>query len=74
MRKQYDYYECRWPDYEVVLYHDGEKVVVERVSLLKRDKYIEELERQGYTQGYTKDDVEKARQRYEYMYENRIER
>lgn len=74
MRKQYDCYECRWPNYEVVLYHDGEKVGVEKVSLLERDKYIEELERQCYTKGYTKDDVEKARQRYEYMYENRIER
>lgn len=74
MKKQYDYYECRWPNYEIVLYHDGEKVGVERVSLLERDKHIEELEHQGYTQGYTNDDVEKARKRYEHMYENRIER
>lgn len=74
MKKQYDYYECRWPNYEIVLYHDGEKVGVEKKSLLECDEYLEELESQGYTRGYTAEDVEKARERYEHMYENRIER
>ena len=74
MRKQYDTYECRGPIYEIVLYHDGEKVEVKRVSLLQYDNCIEELEGQGYTRGYTEDDVEKARKKYEYTYENRIEK
>jgi hypothetical protein len=74
MKKQYDYYECRWPSYEIILYHDGVKVGVERKNLLKLDEYLEELEAEGYTLGYTEEDVEKARKSWEHMYENRIER
>ena len=55
MKKQYDYYETRWPYHEVVLYHDGAKVVVERKSLLELDDYLEQLENDGYTRGYTED-------------------
>lgn len=74
MKKQYDYYECRWPNHEIVLYHDGVKVGAERKGLLELDKYLEELEAEGYTRGYTEEDVEKARKRWEHIYENRIER
>ena len=74
MKKQYDYYECRWPSYEIVLYHDGIKVGVERKSLLELGKYLEELEAEGYTRGYTEEDVEKARKKWKRIYENRIER
>lgn len=74
MKKQYDCYECRWPNYEVVLYHDGIKVGAERIDLLKLDKYLEDLEAEGYTRGYTEEDVENARKRWEHIYENRIQR
>ncbi len=74
MKKQYDYYECRWPSYEIILYHDGVKVGVERKDLLKLDEYLAELESEGYTLGYTEEDIEKARERWEHIYENRIER
>ena len=74
MKKQYDYYECRWPNYEIVLYHDGTKVTVERKDLLKLEDYLEQLENDGYVRGYTEEDVEEARQRWEHIYENRIER
>ena len=74
MKKQYDYYECRWPNYEIILYHDGVKVGVERIDLLKLDNHLEELEAEGYTRGYTEEDVEKARKRWEHIYANRIER
>jgi hypothetical protein len=72
MKKQYDYYECRWPSYEIILYHDGIKVDSERISLHKLYERLEQLEAKGYTFGYTEEDVEKARKKYEYMYENRI--
>ena len=74
MKKQYDYYEGRWPYYEIILYNDGVKVAVERKDLLQLDKYLEELKTEGYTRGYTEEDVEKARKRWEHIYENRIER
>lgn len=74
MKKQYDYYECRWPYYEIVLYHDGVKVGVERKSLHELDEYLEELEAEGYIRGYTEEDVEAARKKWEHIYENKIER
>lgn len=74
MKKQYDYYECRWPSYEIILYHDGVKISDERVTLLNLDERLEQLEAEGYTLGYTEEDIEKARKKYEYYYENRIEK
>lgn len=74
MKKQYDYYESRWPSYKIILYHNGIKVAAKRKNLLELDKYLEELETEGYTRGYTKEDVEEARKKWEYIYENRIER
>lgn len=73
MKKQYDCYECRWPNYEIILYHDGVKVGAERKGKLEINNYLEELEAEGYTRGYTEEDVEKARKRWEHIYENRIE-
>lgn len=72
MRKQYDYYESRWPYYTIVLYHDGVKVGTERKSLHELDDYLEELESEGYTLGYTEEDVETARKEYENKRTNRI--
>jgi hypothetical protein len=74
MKKQYDCYEYRWSNYEIILYHDGVKVGVKHIDLLKLDKYLEELEAKGYTLGYTEEEVEKARKSWEHIYENRIER
>lgn len=74
MKKQYDYYECRWPSYEIVLYHDGVKVGAERKDLLELNRYLEQLEVEGYTRGYIEEDVEKARKRWKHIYENRIEK
>lgn len=74
MKKQYDYYETRWPYHEVVLYHDGVKVTIERKDLLELDDYLEQLENDGYTRGYIEEDVEEARRHWEHIYENRIER
>ena len=72
MRKQYDIYECPSFCYNIVLYHDGMKVGVEKKSVLDCDEYVDELESRGYTRGNTKEDIENARQRYEFLYENRI--
>ena len=75
MRKQYDCYETRSFKYDIILYHDGVKVAAESKWFGDElNAYIDGLESEGYTRGYTKDDVEKARKHYEYLYENRIER
>ena len=74
MRKQYDYYEITPFKYEIVLYHDGIKVVTEKIQESYVLEFLKELKAQGYTQGYLKEDVEEARREYEHRYENRIER
>lgn len=74
MKKQYYWYESRWPYYTVVLYHDGVEVGVERKDQLEINDYLEQLRNEGYTAGFTDEDIEKARKRYEHMLENRIER
>lgn len=72
MRKQYDIIEARWPYYDIDLYHDGVKVDSKHTAYV--DEAIEALEREGYALGYTEEDVEEARKKWEHIYENRIER
>ena len=74
MKKQYDYYETHWPYYEVVLYHDGSQVAVERKDLVTVYEYLKQLEIDGYTRGYTEETVEEIRKHWEHVYENRIEK
>ena len=73
MKKQYDYYETHWPYYEVVLYHDGVKVSTEKVWDDELWDHIEHLDEQGYTRGFSKSAVEKARKDYEHLRDNLIE-
>lgn len=70
MRKQYDYYEITPFKYEIVLYHDGIKVVTEKISESYILEFLKDLKAQGYTQGYLKEDVEQAQ--YEDMMENAL--
>ena len=74
MRKQYDYYETFSFSYNVDLYHDGVKVATKEKIYYEMGDYIQQLEVQGYTRGYLREDVEKARREYEHKYENRIEK
>lgn len=70
MRKQYDIIEARWPYYDIDLYHDGIKVDSKHTAYV--GEATEALEREGYTLGYTDDEIEKARKKYEHKLENRI--
>ena len=75
MRKQYTLTECPTFRYHIVLYHDGKEV--ETVNLWAGDEfeeYIDSLEDNGYTLGYTKEELEKAYNHYKYLHENRIDR
>ena len=73
MKKQYRITERHWPFYNIILYHDGMKVEVRDSDRIVIDMDINKLEREGYTYGYTDDEIEKARKAYEHMVENRIE-
>lgn len=73
IKKQYRYYEtCSWK-YDIITYHNGVKH--SSVSMWmgdEMDKYIEDLESQGYTYGYLPDEVDDAKTIYEDMLANII--
>lgn len=72
MKKQYRYYETLSFRYAVEIYHDGE-----RVDTYKRwqDELLDEinkLKEQGYTYGFTEEEVETAKCQYERILKNKI--
>jgi hypothetical protein len=73
MRKQY--YLTRDASFlnNIAIYHDGVKVGTERIWDDELYDYIAQLQQQGYTRGFSKDTVEKARKEYEHLRDNLIE-
>lgn len=72
MKKQYRYGEGSSFKYIITLYHDGELVDIRELWLDELDDEIDKLEEQGYVHGYTREEVEKAKQTYERMLKNII--
>lgn len=72
MRKQYRIVEGRWPYYELVLYHDGIKVETRDSNQMVIGHDTDKLAEEGYTYGYTDEEIEMARERYERKRANRI--
>lgn len=64
MKLQYRICEYIGFRYVVMLYHDGELVKTYKVWLDKIEDEEASLRNLGYTYGYTKEEVEKARCRY----------
>ena len=73
MRKQYRYNEATFAKYYLYIYHDGELVETKTFWGDDIDEEIDKLKMQGYTYGFTKAEVEEAKERYECMLENMIE-
>lgn len=73
MRKQY--YLSRGGSFfsYITLYHDGVEVSTEKIWDDELFDHIEHLDKQGYTRGFSKAAVEKARKEYEYLRDNLIE-
>lgn len=73
MKKQMQYMPYKWPYTIIRIYHDGQ--LVEEKILIQDEAvdYIEGLEQQGYTKGYTKQEVEESRKIYENQLQNIIE-
>ena len=73
MKKQY--YLSRGGSFVnyIILYHDGVEVGTEKVWDDELFDYIEHLDEQGYTRGFSKAAVEKAREEYEHLRDNLIE-
>lgn len=72
MKKQYNYGEGCFAKYYLRIYHDGK--LVERKTLWADDfdKEVDKLRSAGYTYGFTKKEVEDAKQKYEHMLANVI--
>ena len=74
MKKQYSFINLSFGKCAIILYHDGVKV--ERKEMWADDEcfdYIDKLEDEGYTHGYTVNEVENARKNYEWRLDNMIE-
>ena len=72
MKKQFNYYEARWPYYTLYIYHDGELVGKKKVDEHQLHEETDSLETNGYTYGYDKEDVEIEHRRSEHMLKNII--
>ena len=72
MRKQYRTVEMDWYRSHLYLYHDGEEVSVNVYNLHEIYDEIEGLESHGYTRGYTKEEIRKAKEEYELRSANAI--
>ena len=72
MKKQFNYYETRWPYYTLYIYHDGELVGKKKVDEHQLHEETDYLETNGYTYGYDAEDVELEHRRYEHMLKNII--
>ena len=72
MRKQYRYKEATFAKYHLSIYHDGELVETKIFWGDDIDDEIDRLKMDGYTYGFTRAEVEEAKQRYERMLANMI--
>lgn len=72
MRKQYTFYETQTFKYRIELYHDGEFVKAFDVWQDELDDTMTEIERQGYRQGYTKQDIDRVNYQLKIMMEHYI--
>ena len=73
MKKQMRYIPYKWPYTIIQIYHDGQLVEEKTLFQDEAGDYIEKLEQQGYTKGYTKQEVEESKQIYENQLQNIIE-
>ena len=72
MKKQYRYYEAIQFKYNVELYHDGKLIKIYRIWADEIDAEVERIESRGYTFGYTQDEVDRVKKRYEVISANLI--
>lgn len=72
MRKQYCLKDMYRAQATLEIYHDGELISSERDWMNEIDKKAMQLDKDGYTYGYTQEAVDKAREEYEFMLVNLI--
>lgn len=73
MKKQYRYIKTTLLRVHLDIYHDGELVGSKEMWLDEADNEMTKLKLDGYIYGYTQEEVEEAKNRYEEMLENIIQ-
>lgn len=73
MKKQYHISYAGSFRANIALYHDGAQTHIVTLWDDDVDDSIEKLEKDGYTRGFTKEEVEQARKEYGYLRDNCIE-
>ena len=72
-KKQYHCIQNSSGRYVISTYHNGDlKTTIQIGYASEMKEYIQSLERQGYTRGYTSDEIEEAKQIYQEMLFNEI--
>lgn len=74
MRKQYRYADYTFGKKCLYIYHDGELVETKEVWIDEFSDEKDRLDDEGYTYGFTKAEIEEAKQRYETMLKNMLEK
>ena len=74
MKLQYRYIDVGGFQYIIRLYCDGWLVKSYKVYSIELDDEIEKIENEGYTYGYTEDELNEARAYYERVLDNVIKR
>lgn len=72
MKQQYRYYEHTGFKYMIQLYCDGWIVKAYKVWVDELYDEIDKIENEGYTYGYTEDELDEARAHYERVLDNVI--
>ena len=70
--KQYRYSDATFGKHNLYVYNDGVLAGIKPCYTNELNYEIDRLEAMGYTYGYTKDEIEEARNTYERMLENAI--
>lgn len=72
MKKQYRTSETFLFKTIVSIYHNGKHISSKRLYIDDAEKYVNSLEKNGYTYGFTQEEVDEAKRLYDYKLSNLI--
>ena len=72
MLKQYRCEEAGWFKQNIYIYHDGELIETKTIPFTESENTISQLESDGYKLGYTQDEINEEKKRFNHMKNNMI--
>lgn len=73
MKKQYRYEKDGFFKVRLYVYHDGELIESKSFYFDEADREMDKLESNGYVYGYSKEEINEAKEKYERMLKNIIQ-